>query len=204
MAKDKKKKKQGEGHIKPAVAPRLREQYRNEVADKLMDSFSIKNRMAVPKLEKVVVSVGLGKQLTGTKIDPKAREQVIEDLGLISGQKPVMTRAKKSVSNFKVCAGYESGCMVTLRGDRMWEFMDRLITLAIPQIKDFRGLNDKSFDGRGNYSFGVQEQGIFPEINMAEAQFAHGMHITMVFKNSNDDMSREALRLLGVPFVKKD
>ena len=186
------------------MTPRLKEQYNSQVAGKLQEEFGIKNRLALPKLDKIVLSVGLGNQLEGTKINAKARTQVVDDLALISGQKPVMVRAKKSVSNFKVREGYEVGSMVTLRGDRMWEFLDRLVTLAIPRIKDFRGLGDKSFDGRGSYSFGIQEQGIFPEINMAEAQFTHGMHITLVFKNSTDDMTRRALQELGWPFVRKE
>lgn len=190
------------GQPKVRIEPRFRKQFREQVAGELKQKFDIKNPLALPKLDKIVLTVGLGKQLTGTKIDPKAKEQVIKDLTLISGQKPVMTLAKKSVANFKVRKGYESGCMVTLRGDRMWEFLDRLISLAIPRIKDFRGLSDKSFDGRGNYSFGVQEQGIFPEVDMANAQFTHGMHITLVFRDSTDAISRETLRLLGMPFVK--
>lgn len=186
------------------MTPRLKEQYGSQVAEKVQQEFGIKNRLALPRLDKIVLSVGLGKQLEGTKINPKAREQVISDLTMISGQRPVMVKAKKSVSNFKVRTGYEVGSMVTLRGDRMWEFLDRLITLAIPRIKDFRGLSDKSFDGRGSYSFGVQEQGIFPEVDMANAQFTHGMHVTLVFRNSTDEMSRAVLRELGFPFVRED
>src|SRR5690606_21122837 len=136
--------------------------------------------------------------------NPKAREQVIKTLSVITGQRPVMKRAKKSVSNFKLRAGYEIGAMVTLRGDRMWEFLDRLVSLAIPRIKDFRGLPLKSFDGRGNYSFGIVEQGIFPEVDMANAEFTHGMNVTLVFRNSTDEMTKVALRELGVPFVKQE
>lgn len=186
------------------MTPRLKEQYNGPVAEKLKQEYGITNRLALPRLEKIVLSVGLGKQLEGTKINAKAREQVQQDLALIAGQKAVMVKAKKSVSNFKVREGYEVGAMVTLRGDRMWEFFDRLITLAVPRIKDFRGLSDKSFDGRGSYSFGLQEQGVFPEVNMAEAQFTHGMHVTLVFKNSTDEMSRTALREMGVPFVRPE
>jgi large subunit ribosomal protein L5 len=160
--------------------------------------------MALPRLDKVVLTVGLGKQLEGTKLNPKAREQVIKDLSVITGQRPVMKRARKSVSNFKLRAGYEVGAMVTLRGDRMWEFADRLISLAIPRIKDFRGLPTKSFDGRGNYSFGIIEQGVFPEVDMANAEFNHGMNITFVFSNSTDEMTRTALKEMGMPFVKPD
>ena len=186
------------------MTPRLKEQYNNEVKAKVAEAFGIKNAMAMPRLEKIVLSVGLGKQLEGTKIKPAAREQVLKTLAAITGQQPIMKKAKKSVSNFKLRAGYEVGSMVTLRGDRMWEFLDRLINLAIPRIKDFRGLSDKSFDGRGNYNFGIQEQGIFPEVDMANASFTHGMNITMVFKNSTDDVSRELLAQLGMPFEKKE
>ena len=181
--------------------PRLKEQYQASVTGKLQEAFGIKNRLALPKLEKIVLNVGLGNQLEGTKVNPKAREQVLQDLTLISGQKAVMVKAKKSVSNFKVREGYEIGARVTLRGHRMWEFLDRLITLGIPRIKDFRGLSPNKFDGRGSYSFGVQEQGIFPEVDMANAQYTHGLNINLVFSNSTDDMSRMALKELGLPFA---
>ena len=148
------------------MAPRLKEKYTGDVAQQVAKEFGVKNPMALPRLEKILLVVGLGKQLDGTKLKPKPKEQVLSDLNIIACQKPVMTIAKKSVSNFKVRAGYESGVMVTLRGDRMWEFFDRLLSLAIPRIKDFRGLNPKSFDGRGNYSFGVTEQGIFSPFEM--------------------------------------
>ncbi|MCC6681052.1 MAG: 50S ribosomal protein L5 [Phycisphaeraceae bacterium] len=186
------------------MMPRLKQTFREQVLDKLEQEFSVTNRMAMPCLDKIVLNVGVGKSLEGTKLNPKVREQVEQDLAKISGQKPVFIRARKSVSNFKVRAGYEVAAMVTLRGDRMWEFLDRLISLAIPRIKDFRGLSDKSFDGRGNYSFGVSEQGIFPEVDMANVQFVHGMHITMAFRNSNDQMSRAFLRELGFPFVREE
>ena len=186
------------------MIPRMKQKYREEVAAKVKQEFSVKNDLALPHLDRIVLSVGLGKQLEGTKLNPKAKDTVVKDLATISGQKPVMTRAKKSVSNFKVRAGYETGCMVTLRGDRMWEFFDRLVNLAVPRIKDFRGLSDKSFDGRGNYSFGITEQGIFPEVDMASAEFTHGMNITFVIRNSTDDRSRFLLKELGVPFVKPE
>ncbi|WP_432799730.1 50S ribosomal protein L5 [Poriferisphaera sp. WC338] len=186
------------------MTPRLKEKYNTEIRSIIAEKFGLTNVMQQPKLEKIVISVGLGKQLDGTKIRPVAKEQTLKDLEMITGQKAIMKRAKKSVSNFKLRAGYEIGSMVTLRGDRMWEFLDRLISLAIPRIKDFRGLPDKAFDGRGNYNFGVQEQGIFPEIDMANASFTHGMNITMVFKKSTDDVSREVLTQLGMPFVKRD
>ena len=186
------------------MTPRLKTQFNDDVKPHIAKEFSVENVMALPRLEKIVLSVGLGKQLEGTKIKPAAREQVIKTLAMVTGQAPVMKKAKKSVSNFKLRAGYEVGAMVTLRGDRMWEFLDRLINLSIPRIKDFRGLSDKSFDGRGNYNFGIQEQAIFPEVDMANASFTHGMNITMVFKNSTDDQSREVLKQLGMPFAKKE
>lgn len=182
--------------------PRLKEKYKTQVANAIRERFSITNPMALPRLEKIVLTVGMGKQLEGTKLNLKAKEQVLKDLAVITGQKPVVTKARKSVANFKVREGYEIGAMVTLRGDRMWEFADRLISLAIPRIKDFRGLSFKSFDGRGNYSFGITEQGIFPEVDMTSAEFTHGMHMTFVFKNSTDEISRAALAELGLPFIK--
>ncbi|WP_145447250.1 50S ribosomal protein L5 [Mucisphaera calidilacus] len=184
------------------LVPRLKAQYSDEIAAAVREKFGITNVMATPKLQKIVLNVGVGKQLEGTKVNPKAKEQVLKDLTVIAGQKPVMRKAKKSVSNFKLRAGYEVGAMVTMRGDRMWEFLDRLVTLAIPRIKDFRGLNPKSFDGRGNYSFGINEQGIFPEIDMANAQFTHGMHITLVFEQSDDAKSKFVMESLGWPFTK--
>jgi large subunit ribosomal protein L5 len=185
------------------MTPRLKKQYEQQVATKLKQEFGISNPMAMPTLDKIVINVGMGKQLEGTKLNPKAREQVLSDLALISGQRPIVKKAKKSVANFKLRAGYEVGAMVTLRRDRMWEFFDRLMTVAIPRIKDFRGLKDK-FDGRGNYSFGVNEQGIFPEIDMTHAQFTHGMNINLVFKRSTDQITRTALIEMGFPLVKPD
>ena len=185
------------------MTPRLKKQYNEQVVAKLKQDFGIKNPMAVPILDKIVINVGMGKQLEGTKLNPKAREQVISDLALISGQQPIVKKAKKSVANFKLREGYEVGAMVTLRSDRMWEFLDRLITVAIPRIKDFRGLRNK-FDGQGNYSFGVDEQGIFPEIDMTRAQFIHGMNFNLIFRNSTDQMTHTALTEMGFPFVKPD
>jgi large subunit ribosomal protein L5 len=185
------------------MAPRLKQRFTDEVAPKLREQFAIANVMAQPRLEKIVLTVGLGKQLEGTKLNPKAKETTLKDLATISGQKAVVTKAKKSVSNFKVRAGYEDGAMVTLRGTRMWEFFDRLVSLAIPRIKDFRGLNPKSFDGRGNYSFGLTEQGVFPEVDMANTEFIHGLHVTFVIKNSDNDRSKFFLAEMGVPFSDK-
>jgi len=186
------------------MAPRMQEKYKTDVVPKVKEQFGVKNPMALPYLEKIVLTVGLGHQIEGTKLNAVAKEQVLADLRVVAGQKPLVTRAKKSVSNFKVRRGYEDGAMVTLRGDRMWEFFDRLVSLAIPRIKDFRGLKDTSFDKQGNYSFGITEQAIFPEINMAEAKFAHGMHVTFVIRNSTPDISRAVLTNLGVPFVRPE
>jgi large subunit ribosomal protein L5 len=186
------------------MAPRLKEKYLGPVSDKLLTELGVGNRMALPRLRRIVLTVGLGKQLEGTKINAKAKEQVLKDLAVITGQKAVMTRAKKSVSNFKVRAGYESGAMVTLRGDRMWEFFDRLVSLAIPRIKDFRGLKTTGFDKAGNYSFGITEQGIFAEVDMANAEFIHGMNITFVISSSDPVRSRALLREMGMPFVKQE
>ncbi len=186
------------------MTPRLKTKYLDEVVPKLKEQFEITNVHALPKLEKIVLSVGLGKQIEGTKLNAKAKEQTIKDLTVISGQKPIMTIARKSVSNFKVREGYENGCRVTIRGDRMWEFFDRLISLAIPRIKDFRGLPVKSFDKGGSYSFGIVEQGIFPEVDMTNAQFTHGMHVTFVWSGSSPEKTRLAMTEMGFPFRKPE
>jgi large subunit ribosomal protein L5 len=148
--------------------------------------------------------VNLGRHLEGTKIPPEKRQTVIDTITKITGQKPVVVKARKSVSNFKLRAGYEASAMVTMRRDRMWHFLDRLVNLATPRIKDFRGLSDRAFDGGGNYSMGLTEQGVFPEINMAEVTFTHGMHINFVFSNSSPEKSRFVLEQLGMPFRKAD
>lgn len=179
---------------------RMQEKFAGPVGEKVKVDFGVANVMALPRLDKIVLNVGMGKALEGTKLNAAAKEQVLDDLAVITGQQPVIRRAKKSVSNFKIRKGYEVGAMVTLRGQRMWEFLDRLISLAIPRIKDFRGLNPRSFDGRGNYSFGIDEQGIFPEVNMSDVKYTHGMHITLVFRNSTDEVSRLVLSEMGMPF----
>ncbi len=188
----------------PVPPPRLKLKFANEVAAKVKQQYGITNPMALPRLEKIIVSVGVGKQLEGSKLNPKARETMINTLTVISGQKPIIKKSRRDVSNFKLRAGYEIGAVVTLRGDRMWEFFDRLVTLAIPRIKDFRGLKTSSFDGRGNYNFGVNEQGIFPEVDMTRSDFTHGMKITLTFRNSTDEISRTVLTELGFPFVKPE
>jgi large subunit ribosomal protein L5 len=178
----------------------MKEKFFGQVQPKVAEKFGLTNPMALPKIQKVILNVGMGKELDGTKVKAEVRDQVLDDLARIAGQKAVMVAAKKSVSNFKVRAGYRTHAMVTLRGIRMWEFLDRLISLAIPRVKDFRGLKDTSFDPAGNYAFGVGEQGIFPEINMADAKYAHGLNINVVISNSNPEKSRYLLAELGVPF----
>ena len=186
------------------MKPRIKDRFLSEVAPKLKEQFGIRNGLALPSLEKIVLTVGLGHQIEGTKLNAVAKEQVLKDLTIITGQKPVVTKAKKSVSNFKVRRGYENGAMVTLRGDRMWEFFDRLVNMAIPRIKDFRGLSTASFDRFGSYSFGVTEQAIFPEVNMSEAKYTHGMNVTLVIRRSNPEKSVYMLQELGVPFVRPE
>lgn len=177
---------------------RLEEKYKKEIQPALFERANTTNPMAVPRLVKVVISMGVGAALQ----DKKRLELSARDLGIIAGQKPVICKARKSVSNFKVRAGNETGTKVTLRGARMYEFLDRLISIAIPRIRDFRGLNPQSFDGRGNYSMGVSEQSIFPEIDPANIEWTQGMNVTIVTTAKNDQDSRELLKLLGMPFTK--
>jgi large subunit ribosomal protein L5 len=186
------------------ASPRLQKLYKEQVAPKLMKEFGLTNVNQVPVIDKIIVNTGVGKQLENQKLKPEIRDTVIDTYRRITGQKPVMTLAKKSVSNFKVREGAPSGFMVTLRRDRMWGFMDRMINLAIPRIKDFRGVSDRSFDKGGSWSFGLSEQAVWPEVNMASVNFSHGMNITVVFRNSNPKMSRFALAELGMPFEKPE
>jgi len=175
---------------------RLRDIYKSQVVPELTKRFSYKNPMAVPKMAKVVVSMGVGRAVQ----DKKFLELARNDLMMITGQMPVVCKAKKSVSNFKVREGYNTGLKVTIRQDRMYEFMDRLINLVIPRVRDFRGLDPKSFDGRGNYSMGLSEQSVFPEINVAKIETQQGMNITFVTTAGTDKEAREMLTLFGMPF----
>jgi len=175
---------------------RLRDLYTSKIVPQLSREFGYKNPMAVPRIEKIVVSMGVGKATQ----DKKYLEAARKDLMMITGQAPLVCKAKKSVSNFKVRKGMETSLKVTLRGLRMYEFMDRLINLAIPRVRDFRGLNPHSFDGRGNYSMGLAEQGVFPEINPAKVEFQQGMNITFVTTAKTDDEARRLLSLFGMPF----
>lgn len=190
---------------KPAKGPpRLKTMFDSAIRPKLKEKFGLGNPMQHPKLEKIVINVNLGRHLEGTKIPADKKQTAIDTVTKIAAQKPVVVKAKKSVSNFKLRAGYESACVVTMRRERMWNFLDRFINLAAPRVKDFRGFNDKAFDRQGNYSLGVTEQGIFPEINMAEVNFTHGMHVTMVFRNSTPERSKFVMENLGFPFAKAE
>jgi len=178
------------------MVARLYERYRSEVAPALAEEFGFDNPLAVPRLEKIVVSMGLGRFCReGEEFDKAA-----EELALITGQRPVITRAKRSVSNFKLRQGMRVGLMVTLRRMRMYEFLDRLISLAIPRVKDFRGLSPSAFDGRGNYNLGLTEQTVFPEVDPAKVSFTQGMNIALVTTAKTDEQARRLLTLLGMPF----
>ena len=190
-------------HVK---LPRLQQLYkRHRRCTKVRDEFSIRQSApGAPAREGRCERAAIGRFLENQKLKPEIRDTVLSTLTTISGQKPVLVRAKISVANFKVREGAPSGFMVTMRRDRMWHFLDRLISLAIPRIKDFRGVKDTSFDAAGTYSLGLNEQAVWPEINMAQVNFTHGMNINMVFEQSNPEQSRFALRELGMPFVRKD
>src|SRR6185437_13039752 len=184
----------------PAPPPRLIATYREQVVPALTQRFGYKNRLAVPRLEKVVISMGVGKFATAGGEGKGKIEQAEKELSVIAGQKPVRCIAKKSVANFKVREGQETGLKVTLRGNRMYEFVDRLISLAIPRVKDFRGLNPNGFDKGGNYNFGFGEQTIFPEVDAAAVTFQQGMNITLVTTAASPDEGRELLKGFGFPF----
>ena len=175
---------------------RLKDLYKSQIVPELTKEFNYKNPMAVPRMEKVIVSMGVGRAAQ----DKKFLELAKKDLMMITGQMPVACKAKKSVSNFKVREGMETGLKVTVRGERMYEFMDRLISLAIPRVRDFRGLNPNSFDGRGNYSMGLSEQGVFPEINPGQIEFQQGMNITFITTARTDAEAMKMLALFGMPF----
>lgn len=177
---------------------RLREYYENEVVDAMMKKFSYKSRLAVPKIEKIIINMGLGE----AKENPKAIDNAVNDMTIIAGQKPIVTKAKKSVAAFKLRAGMSIGCKVTLRADKMYSFADRLINIALPRVRDFRGISAESFDGRGNYTLGVKEQLIFPEIQYDKIDKIRGMDIVIVTTAHTDEEARELLSLFGMPFRK--
>ncbi len=178
--------------------PRLKDKYQEEIVKAMMQKFGYKNVMEVPKLEKVVVNIGLGEAIQNSK----ALEAAVGDLMTITGQRPVVTKAKKSIAAFKLREGMSIGAKVTLRSNRMWEFTDKLFNVALPRVRDFRGVSPKSFDGRGNYNLGIKEQLIFPEIEYDKVDKVRGMDITFVTTAKTDEEALELLRLLGMPFTK--
>ena len=179
------------------MVPRLKEKYDNEVVQAMMEKFGYTNIMQVPKLEKIVLNMGVGE----AKDNPKVLEGAVGDMQLITGQKPVLTRAKKSIANFKLRENVAIGCKVTLRKQKMYEFADKLINVALPRVRDFRGVSDKAFDGRGNYSVGIKEQLIFPEVEYDKIDKIRGMDIIFVTTANTDEEARELLRFLGMPFA---
>lgn len=179
---------------------RVQDRYQKEIIPALAKELGLKNHLAVPRLQRVVVSMGI----SNSHGDRKRLEQAAEQLGTITGQKAKLTRARRSIANFKLREGMEIGCCVTLRGSRMYEFVDRLISVALPRVRDFRGLNDKAFDGRGNFSMGLTEQLVFPEINPDKATFVQGMNITVVTSATTNDEGRALLRAIGFPFQKPE
>lgn len=182
---------------------RLRQQYNEQVAEKLQKELKLQSHMAVPKIQKIVVNMGI----TNPQ-DPRAREQVItnvvEQFRVITGQQPMITKARKAIAGFKLRQGDPLGVMVTLRGDRMWQFLDKLIAITLPRVKDFQGVSKTAFDAKGNYNLGIEEQIVFPEINYDTIESVRGLQITMVMSNSNPERSVRLLELLGMPFVKEE
>ena len=177
---------------------RLKEQYLNEIQDKMKEKFGYTNTLEVPKIEKIVVNMGVGE----AKENAKILEAAMHDMEIITGQKPVIAKAKKSIANFKIREGMPIGCKVTLRGEKMYEFLDRLVNLALPRVRDFRGVNPNAFDGRGNYSLGIREQLIFPEIEYDQIDKIRGMDISFVTTAKTDEEARELLAQFGMPFAK--
>lgn len=178
----------------------MHERYKNEIVPALRKSFDFKNIMQVPRIEKIVVNIGLGEALD----NPKALEAAVSDLTIITGQKPVTNKARKSIANFKLREGRLIGTKVTLRGERMWSFLDRLVNTALPRVRDFRGISANAFDGRGNYTLGLRDQLIFPEIEYDKIDKLRGMEVTIVTTAQNDDQARALLQMLGMPFSKKE
>ena len=177
---------------------RLKETYQNEIAPAMHKKFGYKNVMQIPKLDKIVINMGVGE----AKENAKALESAVKDMEIIAGQKPVITKAKKSIANFKIREGLAIGCKVTLRGSKMYEFADRLINLSLPRVRDFRGVNPNAFDGRGNYALGIKEQLIFPEIEYDKVDKVRGMDVIFVTTAKSDEEARELLTLFGMPFSK--
>ncbi len=177
---------------------RLKEIYNNEIAGKMQEKFGYKNVMQIPKIDKIVLNMGVGE----AKDNAKSLENAVKDMEIIAGQKPVITKAKKSIANFKIREGLNIGCKVTLRGDKMYDFLDRLVNLALPRVRDFRGVNPNAFDGRGDYALGIKEQIIFPEIEYDKIDKVRGMDVIIVTTAKTDEEARELLTLFGMPFSK--
>lgn len=175
---------------------RLYEVYKQEITPKLMDKFQYKNVMQVPRVDKIIINIGVGEAIQ----NPKALDAAVNDLSLITGQKPVITKAKKSIAGFKLREGMSIGCKVTLRGERMYQFLDKLINVVLPRVRDFRGVSPQAFDGRGNYSLGIKEQTIFPEIEYDKIDKIRGMEVIIVTTAKTDEEARELLRSMGMPF----
>jgi large subunit ribosomal protein L5 len=181
------------------VVPRLQKDYREKIIPKMQETFGINNGMAVPRLEKIVINMGVGKAIT----DMKAMESAVKDLATITGQQPTVTRAKTAISNFKIKFNMPIGCRVTLRRIRMYEFLDRLVNVSLPRIRDFNGVSNKSFDAQGNYAIGISDQAIFPEIDTGKILHSQGMDIIFVFNKGPKEQTKEVLKLLGMPFSKR-
>ena len=177
---------------------RLMERYQNEVVKSLMEKFNYSSRMQAPKIEKIVLNIGVGDAVSNSKL----LDEAVNELSLISGQKPVITKAKKSIASYKLREGMPVGSMVTLRGERMYDFLQKLVCVVLPRIRDFRGVSSKSFDGRGNYTFGLKEQALFPEIHYEEVDIVKGMNISIITTAPNDEMAKSLLAHLGMPFKK--
>jgi large subunit ribosomal protein L5 len=183
--------------VAEGYVPRLKQRYKDEVMAKLQKEFGIGNVMAIPRIEKISLNMGLGEAISNIKI----LDDAVEEVGALAGQRPAVTRAQKSIAAFKLRAGMPIGCRVTLRGARMWEFLDRLITVALPRVRDFRGVPTKSFDGRGNYTLGIRDHSIFPEVDYNNLERSKGMNITITTTAGNDERAKFLLRELGMPFT---
>jgi len=188
-----------EGTVVTTAAPRLKERYKSEIAPALVQEFGYKNVMQAPRVEKVCLNIGMGEAVANAK----SLESATNDLATITGQHPVITKAKKSISNFKLREGMPIGAMVTLRGDRMWEFLDRLLNAALPRLRDFNGVSPNSFDGRGNYALGLREQVVFPEIEYDKIDKVRGMQISIITTAKSDEEAKRLLELLGMPFARR-
>ena len=183
------------------MAPKLKDLYTEKVAPALMEKFSYGNKMEVPKIEKVVINMGLGR-LSDAGKDSKLIEESVDELGRITGQKPIVTKARKSIAGFKLREGMPIGCYVTLRGSKMYEFLDRLVNLALPRVRDFRGVSSNAFDGRGNFTMGLKDQVVFPEVDYSQVSKLKGMNISIITSAKNDEEAKGLLEELGVPFSK--